>query len=331
MNTFRLSPRVGRRLVLVVLGLSPVGALLAWVYGLGRFSVWFFALSVPATAALALLGLVAPRRPALADVSEALRLGAIGGLIGTLGYDAFRIPFEQIGGFRVLAPIQAYGVLALDTSSSSRWTGFVGWSFHVVNGLGFAIAYAAVARRRHWAWAVAWALLLETATVVTPFATMFGLRGKWDVIAIAYMAHVPYGLAVGIVCRRADRWLGHLAQLGRSSVLVAVTIAFAGLFVWQRPFVSDPNIAAGQDLAPGASTVVRTKSFSPQWLRIPVGGCATVRNDDEVPYAVPKAIGSPTLAPGEPTQLCFGARGVVRVKLTTDAFSGGFVIVDPAR
>ena len=39
-------------------------------------------------------------------------------------------------------------------------------------GIGFGIAYAMLAPRRHWRWGVAWALLLETATVVTPFAKM---------------------------------------------------------------------------------------------------------------------------------------------------------------
>ena len=75
--------------------------------------------------------------------------------MGTIGYDLFRLPFVA-SGLRVLAPIDSYGVLLLDAHTSSPLSGFAGWVYHFSNGIGFGIAYAAVALgRRRWYWAVA--------------------------------------------------------------------------------------------------------------------------------------------------------------------------------
>ncbi|MGH8976421.1 MAG: hypothetical protein ACRD0C_24800 [Acidimicrobiia bacterium] len=144
---------VGLRATATLAGGGSVIALLAWVYEVASFQAAFLAVGVPCVAALAGLAVRARRSPALADVLVA---GAAGGFVGTLGYDLFRLPFV-VAGLRVLAPIDSYGMLLLDASESSPWTETTGWGFHVLNGVGFGIAYAALARprRRHWSWAVA--------------------------------------------------------------------------------------------------------------------------------------------------------------------------------
>jgi hypothetical protein len=282
-----------------VCGLLNVASLLAWVFGLGPFHVWFLAVGVPALAALVAIAAWSARRPEQAPrLRRALVAGTLGGLLGTIGYDVFRIPFV-VGGLRLFAPIDSYGVLLLDAAASSPLTGFAGWSYHFTNGIGFGIAYAVVALGRRWPWAVLWGLVLETATILTPFADSYAIRGKWDLIAIAYAAHLAYGIPLGLVVQRAARWtdLRRPAPVPVWAALAALTI---GLLVWLRPTPSIPDRPA---------TTVVDGRFRPEWVRVPPGGCAAVRGGDDV------------CDPDRRT-------GVHRIKLTDEPYSGGFLLVD---
>ena len=250
-----------RRAGLAVAGLLPVAALLAWVCGLGRFSWWFLATGVPAVVVLAALGSVT-RRDHTSWVRVALVAGVLGGLLGTAGYDLFRIPFV-LDGRRLFAPIESYGVLLTDARSSSNLTDLAGWSYHVVNGVGFGIAYAAVMVGRRWWWGIGWGLALETATLVTPFADAYALRGNWDVIAIAYAAHVPYGAAVGWAAQDAGRWVPDLAGRRIPVVATSLVAVAAGLLWWHQPWTDKEPIST--------------------WRRVPLGACATVDGQRSCP------------------------------------------------
>lgn len=306
-----LTPMAG---VAAVSGLLLVTPLVAWSYQLGSFQVWLMAVSLPAAAGLALLA--RSRLPGLRVIVVA---GCIGGLVGTLGYDLFRLPFVAAG-WRLLAPIDSYGVLALGADTSSPLSGFVGWAYHFANGIGFGVAYAAVAAGRRWWWAVVWGLVLETATVVTPFATTYQIAGQWDLIAVAYAAHVAYGVPLGMIVERAESFVAGLGEMTRAPLRWTVGPLLVALVLWHRPFALGDNRPA---------TMVTGGRFAPQWVRVPVGGCAAVANHDPERYhlAGPVATG---LAPGEVTTVCFPEAGVHRVRVSTAAYSGGWVIVDPA-
>jgi hypothetical protein len=290
------------RLLVGGLGLCSVVPLLAWVYGLGSFAAWFWRLAAPAAV---VLGAVAWRVSRPGSGHDGLRTvlvaGTIGGLLGTIGYDLFRVPFVA-SGLRVLAPIDSYGVLLLDSHTSSPLSGFAGWAYHFSNGIGFGIAYAAVALgRRRW-WGVGWAMVLETATILTPFADSYGLSGKYGLIAIAYAAHVPYGLAVGWAAERGETLVAQLGEMSRRSTVYALAGLLAVLVVWHRPF------STGSDQA---ATTVRDGRFHPEWVRVPVGGCVALRYDD-----------------GRSERRCYADQGVHRVRLDGSPYSGGFVIAD---
>lgn len=319
----------GPRVAVFLLGGTSVASLLAWVYGLGSFAGWFLAVSVPGQLALVGIALWAVRREGLEEFRVLLLAGLVGGLLGTLGYDLFRVPFV-IAGLRVLAPIDSYGVLAAGAEASSQWTGLLGWTYHVTNGIGFGLAYAMLAPRKHWAWGVAWALVLETATIVTPFATEYALRTdegfKVVPIAIAYAAHVPYGLAIGLAVQRPDGWARDVRRLGRMAVPWLLVAVLAGLTLWMRPW--SPGVAAeGRALADGPSAVVVGERFEPEWLRVAPGGCVVFENRDDAVYVV-DVDGAPVdLVPGT-TEVCFDDPGVHRVRTTDEPYAGGFVIVD---
>ena len=323
-KTARFDPRA---LVVIALAGAPVASLLAWVFGLGRFSVWFWRMSAPGIVALAAVGLVTSKREPNSRLHTALVVGTIGGLIGTAGYDVFRLPF-MFAGYRLLAPIDSYGVLLLGAQSSSALTGFAGWMFHVSNGVAFGIAYAVVALRRPWGWAVLWAMVLESATVLTPFVDTYALRGKWNLIGIAYAAHVFYGVPLGRWVQRADVRMEQLHEMTKQPALLALALVTAGILIWHHPWATSVDDRAGERVAPGPSAVVRHERFAPKWLHVPVNGCATLRNDDATGYKLKGVPGDVSLVPRVSTRVCFATPGVHRVRTTANPDAGGFVIVD---
>ena len=319
------------RLAVAFLGVASVLSLLAWVYEIAAFRTFFLVVSLPLTLLLVAIGVASGRRQ-VSWWREAMVAGALGGLLGTFGYDIFRIPF-LLAGFQVLAPIDSYGVLLLDETTSTAWTGLAGWSYHFLNGIGFGVTYAVVAKGRHWGWAVLWALILETGTIITPFADSYALRGKWVPISIAYAAHIPFGLALGLVVQRADRFTRAAVDTFRYPVVISLIALVAALGVWLRPWSTDASVTEGRAVATGASAVIVGDEFAPLWLRVSDDGeCATVRNDSNTSYGF--ASGSDDeLGEGDETEVCFDDASVHRVRLTLDGkergHSGGFMIVDP--
>lgn len=317
-----------RSVAAVALAGTSVASLLAWVFGFGRFSVWFWRLSAPGIVVLAVVAWRVARRGDDERLHLALVAGTIGGLLGTAGYDLFRLPFA-LAGYRLLAPIDSYGVLLLGAPSSSALTGFAGWAFHVSNGVSFGIAYAVVALGRRWWWGVLWAMVLETATVLTPFVDTYALRGKWALIAVAYAAHVFYGVPLGRWVERADVRVRQLREdTTRRPAVMALAVVTGGLLAWHQPWSSDAGDRAGERVAPGPSAVVRRGRFAPMWLHVAEGACAAFRNDDAVAYAVAGVPGGVRLPAHETTRVCFPDPGVHRIRTSTKPDAGGFVIVD---
>jgi hypothetical protein len=73
--------------------------------------------------------------------------------------------------------------------------------------------------------------------------------------------------------------------------------------------------------------VVRDQRFEPEWLRVEVGGCASVVNLDDAAYVLDR--GEPAALPASATtRVCFDEPGVHRVHTVDQPYAGGFVIVD---
>lgn len=310
------------RMLLAVLGLTSVVPLLAWVFGIGSFRSWFLVVTVPGALALACLVL----RPRASEATRRIvTVGVFAGLIGTVGYDVVRVPFVFGAGYRLLSPIESYGVLLTGASSSSGWTDLAGWGWHLSNGIGFGITYVAIAEGRRWQYGVAWAMALESASVLTPFAGYYSLAGKTAVILIAYAAHVPFGLAVGWCGQHSEeiyRGLRGMTRVPNSALIGAAALL---LVVWLRPTDSHRVEAAGS-----ADVVIEDGSMHPEFVRVGEGGCRTFVNVDEDPYEMPEADEAGPLDAGGTQSFCFTDPGVHRVRVDGEPFHGGFVIVDPS-
>ena len=308
----------------LIAGLGSVAPLLTWVYGLGSFSAWFWLQAVPGLVAIGAIAAWARRRGDRPSLAVAITAGVIGGVLGTILYDVSRVPFLAMG-YRLFAPISSYGVLMIDATHSNQLTETLGWFYNFANGTAFGVAYAMLGLGRRWWWAIPWALWLETMTVVTPYAAVYGLAGKPDVIAIAYGAHVFYGAGLGFVCERAGRWKdASEAYLPPGRLLVAVA---AVLILLVQPWVVDADTADAAAM-PGHAVVVRDGRFHPEWTRLAPGSCVLVANRDAVSYQLPGGAGE--LPGASAVRYCPGDVGIYRVQLSGIPYSGGFMLVDPA-
>jgi len=309
-----------------VFGLCSVLPLLAWVYRWGAFSLWYWALAVPGLLAIAVLAILLRRGGAHPDLHAAIVAGTLGGIAGTIGYDLVRTPFLAMG-LRLFAPIDSYGLLILNVSHSSPLTEFAGWTYNVANGAGFGIAYAMVALGRHWLWAIPWALGLETMTIVTPYASAYGLSGHPDLIAIAYGAHVAYAIPLGVVVRQAAHW--RRPQDAPLPPLWAIAGVALVLLLWQQPWSTPSGVSRAEAIRPQPASLVESGRFVPEWVRVAAGGCLVLVNHDGISHRL-TGVDAPPLAASATGRYCFAAPGVQRIQLDGVPYSGGFVIVDPA-
>ncbi|HZM79590.1 MAG TPA: hypothetical protein VFC19_27985 [Candidatus Limnocylindrales bacterium] len=299
----------GRSLGLFFLAGGSIAALLADVFGVAPMHLVFWLASVPSMVALALLGSLSKVG---GEWSDRIRVGALGGLAGTLGYDLVRVPFA-IAGQRVFAPIESYGILIADACASSPLTSTLGWMYHFSNGVTFGIAYAAIAARRHWAWGVLWGLLLESVALFSPFGVRYNIAGQAGPIAIAYGAHLAYGYPLGKIVQDFDAVRSRLA---RFTVAIVLTLSIIILLGWLRPWDGPA--------APGPVAVVARDRFEPEWLRIRAGECVTIENRSGTRFETAQG----ELAATGSSRLCFARAGVYRVKLGPRPYSGGFVYVN---
>jgi len=298
-----------RPLGIFILAGGSIAALLADIFGIAPMHLVFWFASVPSMAVLAVLGSLSKVGD---EWRDRIRVGALGGLAGTLGYDIVRVPFA-IAGQRVFAPIESYGLLIADASASSALTSALGWLYHFSNGITFGIAYAAVAARRHWAWGVLWGLVLESVALFSPFGTRYGIAGQLGPIAIAYGAHLAYGYPLGKIVQNFDAFR---SRLGRFTVAIVLSVSAVILLGWFRPWTAP----TGQG---PAATVTRDR-FDPEWLRIKAGECVTVENRSGTRFETPHG----EVAAAGTSRLCFPQAGVYRVKLGPRPYSGGFVYVN---
>jgi hypothetical protein len=137
---------------------------------------------------------------------DRLKGGLIAGAVGLLAYDLIRLVILAAGvEFNPFRPIEIFGLLILNVSQDTTLTKSVGWAFHIWNGLSFAVMYTMIAGRGKVWWAVLWALLLETAMIVT-YPSIFQVAVDAPFLIISLVGHLAYGVAVGLTARKVVRW-----------------------------------------------------------------------------------------------------------------------------
>ena len=320
------APAVPPAAVVVVLALAAtsIGALLADLYQIMSMATFGRLITAPALVALAALGAAPTVNP---ELRRRIQIGAVAGVVGTIGYDLFRLPFVPLG-LRLFAPIDSYGLLLADADMASPATTTLGWLFHLSNGVTFGVMYAVVAARRHWGWGIAWAMVLETAVVVSPFGRRYALAVQPAALAAAYWGHLGFGYPVGRLVQRFDRTERELRSVVRWPAAATLAASTLVLLVWLEPWSTSPARDEAGRLAAATGTptaVVEGDRFVPEWLRVGRGGCVEVVNRSPEVLRSDDRDGIP---PGQTGRWCFDEPGAHRVRLGSRPYSGGFVYVD---
>src|SRR5688572_29221752 len=166
----------------VVFGLagSSIACLLADFYGFCPMRVFTPFIFLPAFLALVAFA-VLDRWRGDGEVWRAVMLGLVAGLLAAVAYDIFRLPFvfaRQWGIESVVPPLNLFKVFPrfgamvlgqpIEQDHYSLAAQVIGWIYHFSNGATFGVMYLALVgggARRHWVWAVLFALGLELGMI----------------------------------------------------------------------------------------------------------------------------------------------------------------------
>lgn len=160
--------------------------------------------------ALALAAVVAAARhlspEARAGARQRAKIGVLSGIVGLAAYDASRVLLVVATGFHV-KPFKALphfgrGLLGEGVSDTSAW--IAGTGYHIVNGIGFAIAYCIAVQRPNWRTGIAWALLLEAAMILF-YPSWLQIKALEEFVTVSLLGHLAYGATLGTVAARLLR------------------------------------------------------------------------------------------------------------------------------
>ncbi len=295
---------------------SSIVLLLGHLYAVSPMSRLGFVLGLPAS-----IGMFGIWRWAqqTADENFLLRFkaGLLGGFWGTLGYNIIRIPFHYWGQ-NPFSPIRAYGMWLAGTSFSTPWTDALGFAYHFSNGITFGWIYSFLFLRRHWAWAVVWGLFLESLAVFSAFGEIFAIRHAYSFLALAYAAHIFYGMPLGWVCRGPEKVLRRTLPLRRTLAGGLTVILFCFMAKWfltaWQPVAHQPRLEPGK-------IIVGPNALYPGWADRPLGSTLILKNVLPVratlafrrPYRNPKEQIPFVLESGESKNLPLNERGIYQI------------------
>ncbi len=212
----------GRWLVFI-LAASSIACLLADFYGLCPMRIFTPFIFLPATIALIAVAIV-DRQRGDRQLWRAVMIGLAGGLLAAVAYDIFRLPFvfaKQWGIASVVPPMNLFKVFPrfgamvlgqpIEQTHYSTATQLVGWLYHFSNGATFGVMYVALigdGARRHWLWAVLFAVGLELGMLLTPYTHVFGIALTLRFVIVTVAAHGIFGVGLGLMVRRLARTEG---------------------------------------------------------------------------------------------------------------------------
>jgi len=132
-----------------------------------------------------------------------LVVGVVGGLIATVVYDVVRWVLNQTV-FTHFHPFKAIYIFGSWITGKDVWTteaALAGWIYHFWNGLSIALFYTLTFGRRHWLYAVGWALFMEACTLGL-FPYFIQVTNQLDFIALSMIGHFAYGVALGLIAQK---------------------------------------------------------------------------------------------------------------------------------
>jgi hypothetical protein len=207
------SPWTARsRFVVFALAASSITCLLADFYKVCPMTFFTPFIFLPAFVTLCVLAWL-DRVRGEGHVWRAVWIGFLAGLLAAVAYNLFRLPFvfaKEWGLDAIVPPMNLFKVFPrfgamvlgqpIEQSAYSLATQLVGWAYHFSNGATFGVMYLALigdARRRHWLWAVLFAVGLELGMLFTPYTSVFHIPLTARFVIVTVAAHAVFGAGLG--------------------------------------------------------------------------------------------------------------------------------------
>jgi|SRR5579872_3190010 len=217
------------RVVVFGLAATSIACLLAEFYGLCPMRQFTLFIFVPALVMLGIISVADAWREG-GQLFRAVVIGVAAGLVATVSYDVFRLPFvfaRELSITRVVPFMNLFKVFPrfgamilgqpLEQPSYNLSAQLVGWAYHFSNGITFGIMFVALVgnvAKRNWGWAVVMAAGLELGMLFTPYPNVFGIPLTARFVWVTLTAHVIFGVAMGL----AALWLSLRSGDGRASL-----------------------------------------------------------------------------------------------------------------
>lgn len=218
--TLRLPGIYGSRVPLLVLPIA--GGLGLVVHILTRVSL-SLAFAVLAAAGVLAWSLLLPRADpsTRTQLLQRVRVGLLAGLVGTLLYDAARYGIVALLSFSI-EPFHVwllFGRAIIGFAPPEAAAFAVGTAFHLVNGIGFGVAFTLLVRRPTWWRGVLWGLGLELAMALL-YPGWLRLTQLQEFMTMSVLGHIVYGGTLGAVAAIALRGYARKPDAAGSSSAV---------------------------------------------------------------------------------------------------------------
>jgi len=193
--------------VLAMAGISPnlYPAAMAGYGGMPFFSKWLLIPSI-----VIILGVfIFAKKQQLTTLSRRIWVGALAGIIGTVGLEIIRIFGFKMGWMPGDLP-KLLGVLMTDRfmKGPSTWSNILGYAYHYWNGAAFGMIFTLLLGRKPWWIGIIYGLLIGTGFLLSPAVNAMGVGFMGSdlpgMIPVVYTAHLLFGSILGYL---AYKWL----------------------------------------------------------------------------------------------------------------------------
>lgn len=191
-----------RRAAAALFALAPGNGVVAHAFGIVPLALWSrTVLPVALVALIATLAAGSRRR-----LATLVARGAFWGLVATLAYDVTRLTLRRLAGLDhdPFLAVATFGTALAGHPAGAFAAGAAGWTWHLLNGMGFGIAFALL-WPRGGAWAGLSCALLLQLLLMTVHPPLVGVSpGDPGFLVLGFTGHALFGLVLGLGVARAE-------------------------------------------------------------------------------------------------------------------------------
>lgn len=179
---------------------------------------------LPSIALLIIVSIVA-RRLQLDRLTNRIWTGVWVGTVSTAALDVIRLTGFSLGWMPGNMP-RMFGVLIFDQMAlgPDDLSDFVGSLYHYWVSACFGLTYTLLIGRTRWWGGLIWGLIIEVGMMTTPPMVVamdtgyFGLKQGFGVLGVSLIAHVSYGIVLGLLLERYTKHGGWILPIARKSI-----------------------------------------------------------------------------------------------------------------